>query len=427
MKRGILIDRIMLNPSTGEFIIGSEKIHSTFFEGEICKFSQDGQYYAVVDQTRYSEKLFEVATWNEIGLFLLNTVDVTSIAFSENNQYIAVASNNSPYVKVIDRSDPNRTNWTQVTLPAPINATKGIDITFSPNNQWLALIYNGGFCLTVWETTNWTQLTIPSLQEVPGDLYYNGRSFLPTRVTFSPNNAFLAISGNYPHVRVYNTATWTKIDTLGTMINPEFPVSDKGTGCVFSSDSQYMVCIKEKSSHVFSTSLWGADAYHQFWVTTTGIDLVIDVHRIYDVVFTIDGDYVWVASKYFLFDVDHNDINKYRVARYPLTPGYYPLFDATGNTDADIELFFDFPTYPYYGLVESPPIFFEISGTITSANNDFSILTFDRDDILNFTKHEIIGNSYSILYKTTAEKNVICIDNTDLTKPLLILSKITPG
>ncbi len=204
-------------------------------------FSPDGQYLAI--GTLLGLWLYDLATLSPVALWNAERGMVESVAFSPNGKWIA-ASHSGQMLKTWDVQ--NGTFWTQVKLETFIYR-----MTFSHDNQYLAVAYDRSSVIEVWHTETgkpfarltadigeggiyrpicfspYTQLIASTCSSATTDgaesiivwsmesgeqiACLSAHTYWVTTLCFSPCGKFLASGGEDGTVYVWDVDTWQQV------------------------------------------------------------------------------------------------------------------------------------------------------------------------------------------------------------------------
>lgn len=211
-------------------------------------YSTDGKWLAVAAST--GVWVMDAVTMVVVARFEESIV-CDGVAFSADGTMLAAVTSVSPYLAVIDSSDANPDNWTKLTgTPSLVN--QGLACAFSPNGNWLATCGLGDGdspraqpFYAVFNTSNWTAVSgLPDLVNETNRAY---------DVAFSPNSSWLAVSySNGDRLLVLDTSDWSQITT------PSMPGT--GWGLDFSPDNNWLAVSVSTFSgsriRIISTATW---------------------------------------------------------------------------------------------------------------------------------------------------------------------------
>lgn len=161
----------------------------------------------------YVQTIIGKPNWALSNAEILTTGDLPAVEgsgkssqFSNNNQYLAVAHNTSPFLTIYKKGDGD--SFTKLNIAA-VPTGNGIDLAFSSDDTYLAVIHNFHPFLTVYKRTgdNFVKLNVPALTAVA------------TSCSFSNDSLYLAITSSVePYIIVYKKDSndiFTKLYTGG--------------------------------------------------------------------------------------------------------------------------------------------------------------------------------------------------------------------
>jgi len=172
----------------------------------------------------------------------LPTGQATSIDFSKNDKYIAIGYQTSPYINVYKLNKSNH-NTTLLNINYAYNNEINT-VAFDEGNKYLAIGNNTAPYIHIYEVNN----IIDQF-----NIILNEPSTLPTgivnSIAFSDNNSYMAVGYNIPpYLSVYsvdrNTNSFTKLETI-----TELPIGN-AIDVTFSSGSEYLSVTHENSPFV---------------------------------------------------------------------------------------------------------------------------------------------------------------------------------
>ena len=146
-----------------------------------------------------------------------------SVDFSPNGEWLAVARSSGGGLRVYNTSD-----WSEISVPA--TGFSGIVVKFSPDSSILAVGHTSDPWFTVIETNNWTVVSgVPSAtDDVEG-------------IDFSPDGSLIAIARGGDAEGVYQVSDWQQVDSLSlsNALHPSFRAGSNQVG--FTSGANYEI------------------------------------------------------------------------------------------------------------------------------------------------------------------------------------------
>ncbi len=117
-----------------------------------------------------------------------------SCSFSPDNNYLAVAHENSPFITIYKR---NGDTFTKLSNPANRpTGYAGTDCSFSPDNNYLAVTHDSSPFITIYKRNGDTFTKLPDPDVPPAYIGYG--------CSFSPDSNYLAVSHeNSPYITIY--------------------------------------------------------------------------------------------------------------------------------------------------------------------------------------------------------------------------------
>lgn len=202
-----------VNPSGSVLAIGYTSGHVRFFDPETfvrLDTLNNGSSQPVNDVAWHPNgSLIAVSYGGNQGCLIYNYPALTlaqnlggfglglGCAFSPNGQYFAWSDANSTYLRVFNTSD-----WSQVTIASGVPGA-AYEVEFSPDSQHLAVSHATSPFLTVYNTSTWTKVTLTG-----GNPPSTGFS-----VAFSRAGHRLVVGSatTSPFMALYDTTTWARI------------------------------------------------------------------------------------------------------------------------------------------------------------------------------------------------------------------------
>lgn len=168
--------------------------------GLCSAYSPVGALFAVGNNAGGSIHVFDGNTGDEITL-AGGTVSgqCDAVAFSPDGSLLAVGHSSSPYLTVYNTSD-----WSKLTIGSlPPGSVKSL--AFSPDGSLLAVGHNTTPFLTVYRTSDWSKVTLGA----------NPNATI-SELSFSPDGSKLAAAGTTsPYLHWYSTTDWVKGSITG--------------------------------------------------------------------------------------------------------------------------------------------------------------------------------------------------------------------
>ncbi|MDX1698970.1 MAG: hypothetical protein R3250_00060 [Melioribacteraceae bacterium] len=171
----------------------------------------------------------------------------TDVSLSPDGAYMAVAVNNSTKPIIVWET----TNWTEITLPSlPSNTGDGVD--FSNDGQYLAYVQYGSPCVHVWNVSDWSKVNL-------GEQVSYGGS-----IRFSENSNYLAVgTWETRGFAIYDTSTWTILTGFDSP-----PVSALCTSIDINETADVVACFQKASPFL---TVYDLTTKAELWRNSTDI------------------------------------------------------------------------------------------------------------------------------------------------------------
>ena len=150
------------------------------------------------------------------------------LSWSPNNRYLAVIHHTTPFITIYDW---NSGTPVKIANPAalPVEVVNGV--AWSPNNRYLAIVSNATPFLTIYDFNSGTPVKLANPATLPND-----SSFAPG---WSPDSRYLAISHNgSPYWTIYNMSSGSPVALTNL---PTLPANSISRGVSWSPNGQYVV------------------------------------------------------------------------------------------------------------------------------------------------------------------------------------------
>jgi WD40 repeat protein len=200
----------------------------------------------------------------------LPTTRSRGVSWSSDNTYLAVASDDTPFVLIYKRSGDT---FTKLADPASLPTALLIGLDFDGTDTYLAVVTNVTPYLEIYKRSGdtFTKLTTPTA----------GGQIFP--VKFSPDSTYLAVGMNAsPYLEIYKRSgdTFTKLTT---------PTVGGGTinGLSWSPDGTYLACAGSTTS---------TKVLKRSGDTFTDLGVTLSSSTSYDCVFSPDGTKIAVVG-----------------------------------------------------------------------------------------------------------------------------------
>jgi WD40 repeat protein len=191
-------------------------------------FSPDSSRFVVgCDNSPYMF-VYNTTTWARVtGMSVSGTV--YSVAFNPSGTLAAVAHFGGNNLTVYNTND-----WSQVSLAGGYPTTDyGFGVAFSPDGTKLVFAHDSTPFVTMYDTTTWARSALPAAS-LPAS---NGKC-----IAYSPDGTMLAVGvSGTPYLLIYDTTTWAR-KTLSA--NPAQVVTD----LAFSPDNAALVAVSSWNS-----------------------------------------------------------------------------------------------------------------------------------------------------------------------------------
>lgn len=209
--------------------------------------NSDGTKVAIGGNFTGRLRVFNTRDWSEITFTNKPTYLVRSVKWSPNDNYLSYTSqhntDSTQIFRVLKTSD---WSWEKSNYAFPSNSAR--NHCWSNNGSYLCVLYGVSPYLRVFNTSDWSVVTLDSGLVLGGD---------PKECQFNSDNSRLVCSHvGTPFITFVDTSDWSKASTDLTSILPSTVNSVEGLE--FSNNGSYLAAAHDDSPYVtvFNTSNW---------------------------------------------------------------------------------------------------------------------------------------------------------------------------